>query len=897
MSQLRNQLNAFQVKSTCPYCGVGCGVIATSDANEQVSIKGDPDHPANKGILCSKGMALSQTLGHNDRLLVPNVDGVDASWAVAISKVANGFKQTVKQYGADSVAFYVSGQLLTEDYYVANKLMKGFIGSANIDTNSRLCMSSAVAGYKRAFGGDIVPGNYEDWDKTDLAIIVGSNAAWCHPILFNRLIKAQKTRGTKMVIIDPRRTASCDTANLHLPIKPGTDVILFNGLLVYLAGKNAIDNEYVKLHTLNIDQTLDAARADAPDIHTVAKKCMLDVTKVAEFYELFLTTKRSLTLYSMGVNQSSSGTDKTNAIINCHLYTGRIGKQGMGPFSITGQPNAMGGREVGGLANMLAAHMDFTPKTIDLVSRFWGATNIAKNAGAKAVDMFDKINSGKIKAIWIMATNPAVSMPDSNMVRAALKKCPLVVVSDCMNNTDTMAYANIKLPAMAWGEKNGTVTNSERCITRQRNFLKPAGQAKADWWIICQVAKKMGFEKQFNYNDAADIFKEHSQLSDFENGGETRRAFNIGLHANIHRQQYDNLAPTQWPITQESPNGTSRMLNDASFYTPNQKANFVKVSYKPPLHKLTKAFPLILNSGRLRDQWHTMSRTGKSAKLNNKHAEPLDTISARLAKTYNIMDNDFVEISSQWGKALVRAYLEDDQPDQQIFMPIHWTNTHASAAVTGQLVNPVVDPVSGQPELKHTPVSIKPWLPEWHGFLIGCKKYDVKALNADKNIKYWAYNYQDNCHILNLAGYGKIADLKIIKKTNKSNNLLSYIDNEQGQYRYANIENNKLKTCLMVTDLGELPPLQWLQYIMNKQIKVDDKSSFLLSGTSLEKRADLGPIICSCIGVYKKQMTDAILEHKLTTTEQVGQLLKAGTNCGSCLSEINLLLKPQFNDA
>ena len=899
MSQVQASVEATEVKTTCPYCGVGCGLVARVQG-EQVSVKGDESHPANKGILCSKGMALAETLDHKDRLLHPVVDGQQVSWNEALNKVATGLKDTIEKYGPDSVAFYVSGQFLTEDYYVANKLMKGFIGSGNIDTNSRLCMSSSVAGHKRAFGADIVPGNYEDWEECDLAVLVGSNAAWCHPILFNRLLKAQKQRGAKIVIIDPRHTASCEMADMHLPLLPGSDVALFNGLLCYLAQNKGINAKYVETHTNGMSNALDSAHADVPDLETVSQKTGLSIEQLEKFYQLFLKNKRALTIYSQGVNQSSSGTDKVNAIINCHLFTGRIGKAGMGPFSVTGQPNAMGGREVGGLANMLAAHMDFTPEAIDLVSRFWGSKNVATKPGAKAIDMFDKIDKGEIKAVWIMATNPAVSMPNANKVRQALDKCPLVIVSDCMDNTDSMKYANVKLPAMAWGEKNGTVTNSERRISRQRSFLKPAGEAKADWWIMSRVAKKMGFGAHFNYLKPVDIYREHAQLSTFENrygNGKdadfaTRRAFTIGLHAHIIEHEYEDMPPLQWPLTDCTPYGMARMPNRGEFFNQNRKANFVPISHKAPENKLSRKYPLVLNSGRIRDQWHTMSRTGKSTKLNNQHAEPFVSISPQDAAEFNLQDGGFVEITSKWGNALVRAHIADKQVSGQIFMPMHWTDVYASQGVIGALVNPATDAVSGQPELKHTPVKIAPWLPKWHGYYISDKKIDVAQLTADENIQYWAYNYQDGCHILNLAGHGDIGDMKLIQqlKRRSGDKLLSYIDEATGQFRYASTINNKLESCFVSAQKGRLPPLEWLAQLISKQVDVSDQTGFILSGIGQDNVPNLGPIVCSCLSVYKQQIVDAIKEHNLKTVEQVGELLKAGTNCGSCISEIKQLL-------
>src|SRR5712671_3880492 len=527
-----------EVRTTCPYCGVGCGVLVRSQGPGvrrqeggpagsflapdsrllTPEVKGDPAHPANSGRLCSKGSALGETLGTERRLLVPEISGRRASWDEALDLAAAKFSGAIEQHGPESVAMYVSGQFLTEDYYVANKLMKGFFGAANIDTNSRLCMASSVAGHIRAFGEDVVPGCYADIDEADLAVLVGSNAAWCHPVLYRRLMAARDARGTRIVVIDPRRTATCNDADLHLPLRLGSDVALFNGLLAHLAESEAVDRKFIAEHTQGFDAAVAAARGSAPSIAAVAERTGLDPARIEDFYALFTQTARVVTLYSQGVNQSSAGTDKVNAIINCHLATGRIGRPGMGPFSLTGQPNAMGGREVGGLANQLAAHMEIdNPAHRRIVADFWKAPRLAQKPGLKAVDLFGAVGDGRIKALWIMSTNPVDSMPDANMVRAAIERCPFVVVSDIVRHTDTTALAHVLLPSSAWGEKDGTVTNSERCISRQRAFLAPPGEARPDWWMITEVANRMGWEAAFPYRCPADIFREHAALSAFEN--------------------------------------------------------------------------------------------------------------------------------------------------------------------------------------------------------------------------------------------------------------------------------------------------------------------------------------------------------------------------------------------
>jgi len=442
------------VKTTCPYCGVGCGLIARSKGH-QITLKGDKTHPANLGRLCSKGAALADTIDLDGRLLHPEINGQQCDWDTALQTIAERFAATIARHGPDAVACYVSGQLLTEDYYVANKLMKGFIGSANIDTNSRLCMSSVVAAQKRAFGSDTVPGCYEDLEQAELVVLAGSNAAWCHPVLFQR-IQAAKERfpERRMVVIDPRRTASAESADLHLAIAPGTDARLWNGLLHYLRQHDRLDFGYLEQHCQGFAATLEAAAQSAGSIPVVARSCGLPEAQIARFYQWFSQTEKVVSAFSQGINQSTSGTDKVNAIINCHLLSGRIGRPGMGPFSFTGQPNAMGGREVGGLANQLAAHMALdNPQHRQRVQSFWDAPHMAERPGYKAVSLFQAIGEVRVKAVWIMGTNPMVSLPDADRARAALSQCDFVAVSDCVRHTDTTALAHVLLPTLAWGEK------------------------------------------------------------------------------------------------------------------------------------------------------------------------------------------------------------------------------------------------------------------------------------------------------------------------------------------------------------------------------------------------------------------------------------------------------------
>jgi assimilatory nitrate reductase catalytic subunit len=651
--------------TTCPYCGVGCGVRVTVDDDGVVAVHGDKSHPANYGRLCSKGTALGETVDLDGRLLHPQIGDRWVDWDTALDTVSRRFRDVIDMHGPDAVAFYVSGQLLTEDYYVANKLMKGRIGSANIDTNSRLCMSSAVAAYKRAFGSDTVPTAYEDLEHADVIVLVGSNLAWCHPVLFQRIVMARKSRpGLKVIVVDPRRTDSCDGAYLHLALRSGTDAVLFNGLLHWLSEHGKVDSAFVAGCTQGVEDAVNTARWHAGSVDSVAEKCGLSAGDVTTFYQLFAATERVVTVFSQGVNQSSSGTDKGNSIINCHLLTGRLGRRGCGPFSITGQPNAMGGREVGGLANQLAAHMDLDNAAHrDIVSRFWQASALPESPGLKAVDLFNAVEAGKIKAIWIMATNPAVSLPDSSRVRRALAACDCVVVSDCVAHNDTLVHADIRLPALAWGEKDGTVTNSERCISRQRAFLPAPGEAKADWWIIAEVARRMGYQG-FDYTSAAEIFDEHARLSCFENTGS--RDFDLSGLVDLGSAGFDAMQPVQWPVATDR-NGTPRMLSDGRFFTPTGRANFVAVTPRPPARFPDAAYPLVLNTGRVRDQWHTMTRTGKSPRLGGHISEPFVAMHPLDAAESGIRDRELATMVSEYGEAILRVDLTESQPRGQVF--------------------------------------------------------------------------------------------------------------------------------------------------------------------------------------------------------------------------------------
>lgn len=871
------------IKTTCPYCGVGCGILATPGPDGSVEIAGDPDHPANLGRLCSKGAALGETVGFEGRLLHPQIDGRRTSWDEALDQVAGRFSEIVAEHGPEAVAFYVSGQLLTEDYYVANKLMKGFIGSGNIDTNSRLCMSSSVAGYQRAFGADTVPCDYTDLEQAELIVLVGSNTAWCHPVVYQRIKQARRDNPRlQIVVVDPRRTATCEIADLHLPVAPGSDTLLFNGLLNWLRREDALDWDFIEAHTEGFSAAFKAARAAAGSVPAVAVGCGVPESDLADLYRRFSRAERVVTLYSQGVNQWSFGTDKVNAIINCHLATGRIGRPGMGPFSITGQPNAMGGREVGGLANQLAAHMHFAPDDIKRVGRFWGTQRMAGRPGLKAVDMVRAVEDRRIRAIWIMATNPVVSMPDADRVREALQGCDFVVCSDMFADTDTARCAKVLLPAAGWGEKEGTVTNSERRISRQRGFMTPPGEARPDWWIVTEVARRMGYGDAFPYASAAEVFREHAALSGYENTGE--RDFDIGAMAGVSDSAYADLEPFQWPLPASGETG--RLFADGRFYTPNGKARFVAIDARTPANPPDDDYPIVLNTGRIRDQWHTMTRTGRTARLTAHIGEPFVQIHPVDAAAQRLADGEVAEISSRWGQMLARVKVDADQRPGTVFVPMHWSESVARSSRVDALVNPALDPVSGQPEFKHTPVRIRPYRAAWYGFAMSADRLapdDAGYSVAVRGKGIWRTE---------LAGEEPVADWRAwARKTlGEGGEWLDFMDEAHGRYRVARIVDGRLAGCLFVSSTADLPRSSWLgELFARPSLDGGDRAS-LLAGRPPRGRAEAGETICSCFNVGINTIVEAIRTRGLRSVEEVGAALEAGTNCGSCLPELGRIL-------
>jgi len=1027
------------IRTTCPYCGVGCGVLANIDKEGVVSVTGDPDHPANFGKLCSKGSALAQTLGTERRLTQPYyqdkqrsmakgqpTDTQPGEWESVLDDIASRLNNVIATHGRDSVMFYVSGQLLTEDYYVANKFIKGFIGNNNIDSNSRLCMSSAVAGHKRALGADLVPSNYEDLESCDLLVLVGSNMAWCHPILFGRFLSAKKRDpNKKLIVIDPRRTDSCEFSDLHLSITVGTDTHLYNGLLHYLEQNGCADEDYLQ-QCQDVTPALDAAKTWTID--KVATACGISAELVRKFYALVAANDRTITAFSMGVNQSASGTDKVNAIINTHLYTGRVGRVGASPFSLTGQPNAMGGREVGALSNLLAAHLDLdNEQHRRLVADFWQAPQpLAAEVGVKACDAADAILDGRIKAIWIMATNPVVSLPEADKFRRALAICDLVIVSDCSIDSDTVKCADIVLPAQGWGEKSGTVTNSERRISRQRALMPALGQAKPDWWILSQVAKRMGLAG-FDYSHPSEIFNEHIALTAY--GNDTSQALSesnqprylnlakdlsiasIKESPNHLKQQnkdvfsfsheaYDVMTPFQWGGARIAPSETKFIaVTPASHASlPNrhpqrlssQSAVNKKDNASHTLHQDgSVAVNLRLITGRLRDQWHTMTRTGLAPQLNQQESVPILTIHPDDANQLGVDQGDYVQLRPCYDKSFEKSYEQNlsiqSQPqrmfasntttDNQVlaqvtisdsmsagdaFMPMHWSNAFARFARVGTLIPTVVDPHSGQPELKNSAISVIPVPMKTYGKILvhpdlqdtmivhlretlldfekESEGQGVLISSSDTNTASerlnslpaltWSLSRQTNSVLITLASpidkiVNKLLDPEYWQNfintyqaslTDRSINSAFTCSKQAKQLRFVSTQveaNNRaidrasistsksdipsdqlLLSVCFAPRVTQLPSIHWLNncFASTDAIPENQRYKWLLAGRPATGYVDPGALVCSCMAVGENIIIETITKQQCMSAHAVGKACRAGTNCGSCVSQINALI-------
>jgi ferredoxin-nitrate reductase len=697
-----------EIKTTCSYCGVGCGIIVTNDSKKGATVTGDINHPVNKGMLCSKGMNLHYVVNDtSDRILYPEMRWSKShplervSWDTALDRAAAVFTSIIKKYGPDSVGFYISGQCLTEEYYLANKLVKGFLKTNNIDTNSRLCMSSAVAGYKKTFGEDSVPISYDDIELADTFLITGANPAWCHPILFRRIeMHKEKNPKVKIIVIDPRRTDSAALADLHLQITPGTDIVLYHAIGKILIEKGYIDDDFIKNHTENFNLYRDLVVSSS--LEKASKLCGITISDMKLAATIIAKANGFISLWAMGLNQSAIGVDKNTALLNLSLLMGHVGKPGSGPFSLTGQPNAMGGREVGGMANLLAVHKELNnPVHRKEVADFWGVNEISEKPGLTATEMFDALESGKMKAIWIICTNPLVSLPDSRRVEKALQSAKFVVVQDISHNADTSKFADLLLPAAGWLEKEGTMTNSERRISYLPKGINPPGEALSDVEILTRFAQKMKFNG-FNYNTTEEVYKEYCMMTK-------------DTHIDISFLNYNRLkneGTFQWPVPDYGHPGTPRLFTDKKFYTPSQKAIFnIPTAIENTSEKPNSKFPFILTTGRIRDQWHTMTKTGKVSRLMTHTPSPMLEINPIDAFKADIKNGDIVVVTSKNGNVRVKANVTDSIKEGVVFLPMHWgKQLDNDLNRTNNLTNTVVDPISKEPDFKFTTVSVEKYV-------------------------------------------------------------------------------------------------------------------------------------------------------------------------------------------
>lgn len=844
------------VRTICAYCGVGCGIRAEVTGERSVTIKGDPDHPANFGRLCSKGTHLGETVRLEGRLLSPMIGEKRSSWDEALDLATAKMRACIAEHGPDSVAFYVSGQLLTEDYYVANKLMKGFIGSGNIDTNSRLCMASAVAAHNRAFGEDVVLCTYDDLEAADLILLVGSNTAWCHPVIWQRIEAAREHRGTKLVVIDPRRTETAEQADLHLAIAPDGDIALFNALLAEMRDRGHVDAAYLAEHCAVPDGFIESLSPADPGVPAAT---------FSTFADLVAAHPRMVTLFSQGANQSRCGTDKGNAIINLHLAMGRINQPGMGPFSITGQPNAMGGREVGGLASTLACHLGFSPEERADVAEFWNAPNICAGPGLKAVDLFRAVHDGRVKFLWVMATNPAVSMPDAGFVRETLARCETLVVSEVIADTDTGCLAHIRLPALGWGEKDGTVTNSERRISRQRALFTAPGAARADWEILCDFAARMGWGKAFDYDTPAAVFREYAAMTALAR--HHGKLLDLSDMAGISDADYEALGPFVW-------GGAYPLAH--RFSHSDGKARLIALT--PPEPQAEAEFPLRLNTGRYRDQWHTMTRTGLSPTLSQHRREPLLEIHPRDARRHGVEHGGLARVHTAGGAATFRVAITDGQRPGDLFVPMHWTDALSNEARANRLPAQDVDPVSGQPGFKNTPARVEAVLPEWRAFLVSTREPVLPAMLwscKSRVLGGW---------LCELAGEGDLDPAAMLPE-----GLISEAgDFARGMRRIVvRSEDGKLTAAFYLTRSGQLPPRDWIAVQLGTS---ETAGPELLAGRPATPLPDRGPIVCVCHGIGANDIRIATFAGA-ATIEAIGCVTRAGTNCGSCRPAIARLLE------
>ena len=925
----------LETKSTCPYCGVGCGVIIESSGDQITGVRGDPLHPANFGRLCSKGSNLHLTataaVTQQTRLLYPmqraNRDAAPQriSWDAALDGAAKKFAQVITDQGPDAVGFYISGQMLTEDYYVFNKLAKGLIGTNNIDSNSRLCMSSAVAGYKQTLGADAPPACYDDVNHAGCIFIVGSNTAFAHPILFRRIEDAKKANPAMNIIVaDPRRTDTVELADLFLPIQPGTDVMLFNGMLHIMLWEGWINNEFINTHTEGFDALKATVRDCTPEL--TADICGIKKEDLFAAAKMFSTSKATLSLYCQGLNQSTSGTAKNAALINMHLATKQIGKPGAGPLSLTGQPNAMGGREVGGMANLMSGHRDLAnPQHREEIQKLWNVPSVPSTPGKTAVEMFQAAADGQIKVLWIVCTNPAQSMPDQAVVRKALERAELVIVQEAFATTATCAYADILLPATTWGEKEGTVTNTERRVSRVRPAVTAPGETRNDWSIATEFSHRLEMllpaksaQSMFVYETPESIWLEHRES--------TR-----GRDLDITGMSYALLeaTPLQWPMKEGESAGKERLYEDNVFPTADGKAKFVNTVYKPVAEPRESRFPFSLTTGRLRDQWHGMSRTGTLGKLFGHVAEPTVQMNVQDMTRRLIQEGDLVHVTSKRGSILLPVQASKEVGMSQAFIAMHWGEEFLSGqSSSGERlagVNAITTssfcPTSKQPELKHVAVKILkaelPWTLLGVAWLPSDQALAAReALKALMRLFPFAscVPFGDGEPVKGVARTGllfraagheaptedvlkQIEAVLGLNLSEGASQVIRYADKKKGQHRTIKLTGNRehaeLEAFLLA---GDTRSEAWVKTLLQDSLPAQSYGRMLLVPGSKAPIAvqSRGKSVCTCFNVTDAAITEQLAKSFGSDERRLTELqtsLKCGTNCGSCVPELKRMIR------
>ncbi|WP_439520235.1 nitrate reductase [Hydrogenophaga sp.] len=938
-------MNPTTTRSTCPYCGVGCGVLIESQGSQITGVRGDPDHPANFGKLCTKGQTLHLTatpeVTRQTRLLQPmqrlqrGSPAQAMHWDAALDLATDRFASVIEQHGPDAIGFYISGQLLTEDYYAFNKLAKGLIGTNNVDTNSRLCMSSAVAGYKLTLGADAPPACYDDVNHAQCLFIVGSNAAFAHPVLFRRIEQAKaRNPAMKVIVADPRRTDTADFADLFLPLQPGSDVMLFHGLLHIMLWEGWTQSAYIGAHTTGFDALKALVRKCTPE--QVAQVCGLRKDDLFTAARWFAQSPATLSLYCQGLNQSSSGTAKNATLINLHLATGQIGKPGAGPFSLTGQPNAMGGREVGGLANLLSAHRDLAnPQHRAEVAALWGVPDVPEKPGKTAVEMFQAAADGEIKALWIACTNPAQSMPDQATVRRALQRAEFVVVQEAFATAATCDFADLLLPATTWGEKDGTVTNSERCISRVRPAVPAPGAARHDWRIVVDFARRLEQklplasthrEKDstcsarteaasaqrdvslFSYDTPESIWLEHR---------ESTRGRDLDI-TGLSYAMLEQQGPQQWPIRPGEAHGKQRLYEDGIFPTSDGRARFAALPFVPLAEPRESRYPFSLTTGRLRDQWHGMTRTGTLGRLFGHVAEPAVQMNAQDMERRGLKGGDLVHVTSKRGSIVVPVQSSAEIGLSQLFIAMHWGAEYLSGrSSTGEVlagVNAITTsafcPSSKQPELKHAAVKVLKaelpwallgvaWLPEEDALTA---REGLRGLMARFPFASCVPFGRERTGVLFRAAAHEAPEPALIESIEAllglhTSDALRYADRRLGQRRTARLVRDGHSTQLEGFVLaGDTRAEVWIKPLLQDELPAAAYGRLLLmpGARAPVAIAARGRQICTCFNVTEDAIQSRLQTCEGSPAERLAALqasLQCGTNCGSCVPELKRLVR------